>query len=299
MIKKGNIVLMILKLPRDYIFRIIIILFSMFISSYSFSLWRQHLRGEVIQNSEIYTFDTQLRPAGTIKKGEYIIIDNYYFITKPKEKILLGYYCSEKKTNCYVDSTHIKISEQLKANILGAKNIRVTTGSDLSDIYYKNKKLRSFKSENIIAAKETYIFSNIACIFLYNEINPYPLDYLFIDIKTKKTLFEKRNADIEFPVPLGISIDHKYYAIEYGTFEGLRKLSIHNIANGDIIFETTTLPIFNMGWTQKGLYYEKYIGKTLEGHEEISELEKQVYFAKCYWNGEEQVIEYFKFDYDF
>ena len=43
-----------------------------------------------------------------------------------------------------------------------------------------------------------------------------------IDIKTKKILFEKRNADIEFPVPLGISIDHKYYAIEYGTFEGLR-----------------------------------------------------------------------------
>ncbi|MBP7902096.1 MAG: hypothetical protein KA015_04705 [Spirochaetes bacterium] len=295
----NNLIFIILLFPKHNVCKIVITIFSLFISGYSFPLWRQHLRGEVIQNSEIYTYDTQLHPAGTIKKGEYIIIDNYYFINKPKEKILLGFYYPEKNTNCFVDSTHIKLSEQLKANILAAKNIRVTTGSDLSEIYYKNKKLCSFKSENAIAAKETYIFSNIACIFLFNEINPYPLDYIFIDLITKKTLFEKRNEYIEFPVPLGISTDKKYYAIDYGTFGGLRQLAIYNLINGDLIFETTTLPLFNMGWTKKGLYYEKYIGKTLEGHEDIPDSEKKVYFAKCYWNGKEQVIEYFKSDYGF
>lgn len=268
----------------------IIILLIIFPISLS-ALWRQHLQAIVAVDSIVYDANNMKIALGSIPKGDKIIIKNIV-VSNDNKNTLFRFYNSSLKKYCLIDSKNVKVSSQFAASLAASEKIGVKIKDSILSFVYKNKRLLNLKLDSEVSKLDLYLYDQMLCAFIFDENEV--VDLYIIDINKKKIIFKINNSQLEFPTHMGFSKNKKYFAIDQGTYENLRNLEFYSINNPVPVYSTSVSPIYTMDWSKNGFYYEKYIGKELDGYPIIPNNEEKAYFAKCIWDNEkERIIEYF------
>lgn len=262
----------------------------------SHAIWRHHLQATVNKRTVVYDEDNFNMSIGTIQQGTKIIIETDIKSTVQSGLKLYQFYNPAQKKYCMIKVHDVQVNKPYAAYLKAGATITLLRVRDGLNIYHKDKSILKMKPHYQLTGIESYLYDNYLAIIGLSQ--GFAADLTVIDITNGSKMLTIEASKYSFPVVMGFSKDNNFMVIDHGTDQGARMLAFIEVKSGKEVYSVGVIPVYTMEWTPKGFYYEKLIGKELQGHEPIITSEPKAYFAKCFWdNGIETIAEYYVNEY--